>query len=191
MTQINRNFEKGDFIKYTNKPESFGIFEGIDLDPSMKYAKKWSMVLYFDPSKYCQKESGGWGSVPVLELPKDGKPCPKTIDTLKEDYSWKICSPEEKRNCIEKLAEYGLEWDEENMTLVDTETGEIIHKVFVPKIEYNGEVVKPMQEQFKEMIKKYVINENKPTYTTYNSNLGHHTPYYGRRYDDYDEYGWD
>lgn len=192
MAQTNKVFEKGEFIRYINKPTSFGIFEGIDLDPTMKYAKKWSMVLFFDPSKYCQNEDGGgYSSKPVLEVAKGANPCPKTIDTDKEDYSWRICTPTEKKECIEKLAEFGLEWDEENMELVDIMTREILHKVFIPKIEYNGEIVKPVCHEFKKIMKKYVIAENKPTYTNYGGYTGCHSPYYNGRYSEYDEYGWD
>lgn len=189
-------FSKGEFIRYINKPASFGIFEGVDLDPTMKYTKKWSLVIFFDPSKYCQDADGKWDTRPVIELGKDGKPCPKSVDTMKEDYSWKICTPIEKKAAIEKLAEFGLEWDEEEMTLTDVQTGEILHKVIVPKIEYNGELIKPIRGEFKEMIKNYVINENKPTYSsTYPTTYGAggygqrhmHSPYYNE-YGEYEDY---
>lgn len=191
MEEIKKIFERGDFVRYINKPNSFGIYEGIDLDPSMKYTKKYSLVLFFDPSKYGQHgDGGGWSSKPVMELPSDDKPCPKTIDTDKEDYSWRLCRPTEIEDAIKKMAEFNLEWDKETMSLIDTETGEIIHKVVVPKLEYKGNIIKPICEKFKKIIKKYVIKENKPNYGYggYNGYAGH-SPYYSQY--DYEQEYWD
>lgn len=192
MEETKKIFNKGDFIKNINKPKAFGIFEGIDLDPSMKYSKKYSLVVYFDPSKYCKDEDGpGWSSRPVLDITQNGVPCEKTIDTLKEDYSWRVCNDEEKQQAIEKLEEYNLYWDEEIMSLVDKESGEILHKMIIPKLEYHGEVIKPIQIEFKSLLKNYIKKENKPSYSTsYNNNFSRGTYPHSHYYEECCEY-WD
>lgn len=192
MDTINNFFEKGEFIKYTNKPSSFAIYEGINLDPSLVYTKKLSLALHYDPSRYCQdEEGGGWSTRPVMEYAKDEQPCPKIIDTDKEDYSWKKCTAKEKKECIEKLAEYNLEWDEENMQLIDVKTGNVLHKIYIPKIEYNGETIKPICQDFKDKIKKHIIDSNKPKYTSYSNQntYPYNQPYYGRHHGCYED--WD
>lgn len=155
-------FNKGDFLKYENKPGSFVIFEGIDLMPTYQYTKKLSVAAHFDPSKYCENENGvGWGTRPFLEVAKSNKPCEKTIDTFEEDYFWKICTEAEKAAAIEKLRAYGYEWDDETLSIIDIETGEIVHKIIVPKLEYNGDIIKPMCNEFKDLLKDFVISKNK------------------------------
>lgn len=173
MELIKRKFEKGDFLKYENKPSSFAIFEGVDLMPSYQYTKKLSVAAFYDPSKYCENENGiGWSSRPVLEVAKNGKPCEKTLDTYEEDYFWKICTEAEKQDAIEKLLEYGYIWNQDLLALVDVETGEVVHKIIIPKLEYNGDVIKPMCEEHKELLKDFVISKN-----TYSYNGGYNNGY--------------
>lgn len=165
MEQLKSKFSKGDFLKYTNKPNSFVIFEGVDLMPTYQYTKKLSVVVHYDPSKYCENENGmGWSSRPVLEVAKNGKQCEKTVDTYDEDYFWSICTDEEKEAAIQKLAEYGYKWDEESLSLIDIETGEIVHRIIVPKLEYNGDVIKPICSEYKELLSDYALSKN--TYTS-------------------------
>ena len=161
-----KKFEKGDFLKYDNKPGSFAIFEGVDLMPSYSYTKKLSVMVYFDPSKYCQNENGvGWSSRPYLEVATDNKPCEKTVDTYEEDYFWKVCSPLEKEMALATLEEYGYEWDETNLTLKEQATGKIVHKIIIPKLEYNGDIIKPITEERKNHLHKYAISKNTYSYS--------------------------
>jgi hypothetical protein len=187
-----KTFNKGDFVKYssynsaTDNKVTFGIFEGVDLAPEYQYTKKFSLAAYYDSYKYCSNlDNGiGWGYAPSLDVATKEKPCEKTIDTLEEDSWWSLCTPIEKKNAIEILASYGYEWDEELLALVDTNTGEIVHKIIIPKIEYNGETIKPICKEYKSKLKKSIIDKSKPTY--------HGNTQYGcYGYDPYDEENWD
>lgn len=166
-----RAFNKGDFIKYKSYgPEgkvTFGIFEGVDLAPEFQYTKKLSLVAYYDSHKYSSNLNNGvgWGYAPCLEVATNGKECEKTVDTLVEDNWWSLCTPLEKRNAIEILSSYGYQWDEELLSLVDIDTGEIIHKIIVPKIEYNGETIKPICQTYKEKLKHAAISQAKQIYS--------------------------
>ena len=62
------------------------------------------------------------------------------------------------------LATYGLYWNEEDLELIHIETGEIIRKVVVPDNKYYGQLIKPMGENFKKMIKRYCDSKIKPLY---------------------------
>lgn len=189
-----RTFNKGDFVKYcvnnNGTKVTFGIFEGIDLEPSYQYTKKYSLLLYYDSRKYCNQSTNGndWGYKPSLEVSLNGKPCEKSIDTLEEDTWWSLCTPEEKENAIHVLHSYGYEWDEELMSLIDIKTGEIVRKIIIPKIEYNGEIIKPITQTLKDKLKKVVKKKN----TT--SVYGYYPPcqsvHYGHGYDGYYD-DWD
>jgi len=175
-----RKFERGDFLKYENKPGSFAIFEGVDLMPTYQYTKKLSVVAFFDPSKYCEGENGcGWGSRPFLEIARDNKPCEKTVDTFEEDYFWKVCTPNEKEMALATLEEYGYEWDEEKLALIDKFTNKIIHKIIVPKLEYDGTIIKPMSQNHKKCLKDYITTKNSYSYGSYGyQQYGYYDDYY-------------
>lgn len=196
MEETNKTFNKGDFIKYTvyngstvNKV-TFGIFEGIDLAPEFQYTKKYSLAAYYDSWKYSSNinNGAGWGYAPFLEIAMDDKPCEKTIDTLKEDSWWKLCTQEEKQNAIAILAAYGYEWNEELLAIVDTNTGEIVHKIIVPKLEYNGEIIKPICKEFKNKLRSSLVKKTNVAAATpcYRGNPYAHScdPYY-------DDENWD
>jgi hypothetical protein len=197
MEEIKKAFNKGDFIKYTTynsetqKKVTFGIFEGIDLAPEYQYSKKFSLAAYYDSYKYCSNlDNGvGWGYAPVLEVARDGKQCEKTIDTLVEDSWWSLCTPIEKRNAIEILAGYGYEWNEELLALVDINTGEIVHKIIIPKLEYNGDTIKPICNEFKDKLKNSIIKKAKPSYSGTNYRGNPQYVCYG--YNGYDDENWD
>lgn len=186
-----RKFEKGDFLKYDNKPGSFAIFEGIDLMPTYQYTKKYSVVVFFDPSKYCENENGcGWGTRPYLEVVKPNKPCEKTLDTLEEDYFWKVCTPREKEMALATLEEYGYEWDEENLELIEQTSGKVVYKIIVPKLEYNGDIIKPISKGNKKQLKNYVLSKNTYSYgNNYNCGYRQGGYYQGDMYENeyYDE----
>lgn len=185
--EAKKKFEKGDFLKYDNKPGSFAIFEGVDLMPEYQYTKKFSVAAYFDPSKYCENENGvGWGTRPYLEVAKPNKPCEKTLDTLEEDFFWKVCTPIEKELALATLEEYGYAWDEENLAIIDQVTGKVVHKIIVPKLEYNGDVIKPISEEYKKQLKDYAISKN--TYSC--NNYGYRQGGYYQR-DMYENEYWD
>lgn len=174
-------FNKGDFLKYDTKPGSFVIFEGLDLMTTYQYNKKYSVAVYFDPSKYCENENGvGWGVRPVLEVASPAKHCEKTVDTLVEDYFWKRCTETEKQEALLKLAEYGLLWDEEKLELINIETKNVVYKIISPKLEYNGDVIKPIRGDFKGLLKSSVLSKN--TYTSTNFQFRN------QNYEDYDDY---
>lgn len=166
----NVKFEKGDFITWINKPNCFGIFEGIDLTPSYQYSKKYSLALFFDPNKYAQNDNGTYDNKPNLDISVGERRCEKTIDTDSEDYWWHKLTPIQYENAIATLEEWGYRWDEKTLSLIEIETGEIIKQIVIPKIEYNGEVVKPICEDFKTKLVDFVKEKNKPT-TYYGSGM--------------------
>ena len=180
-----RFFQKGDFIKYDYKKESFGIFEGVDLEPSYQYTKKLSLACFYDPLKYAENTDGigGWSSRPVLEVAKVNKPCDKTIDTVKEDSWWKLCNEEEKEQALKRLAYYGYEWDEKNLQIINAETKQVIYKIISPKLEYNDEEIKPITEESKTLLKQAVISKNSYS-RSYGGGGYYQGGYYGNGYRD-------
>lgn len=187
-------FNKGDFIKYSTYNSAnddtkfaFGIFEGIDLAPEYQYTKKLSLAAFYDSYKYCNNLDNevGWGYKPVLEIASSNKPCEKTIDTVCEDTWWTICTPLEKQRALEILASYGIDWDEEEMTLTNVETGEILHRIIIPKIEYNGDVIKPICNELKSKLRTAVLSKNKASYSSSYPNQYNVYGYNGY-YDEYD-----
>lgn len=180
-----KTFNKGDFVKYCayngdTKKVTFGIFEGVDLNPEYQYSKKYSLLLYYDSYQYvsnANRQPNGqmWSYQPVLDISTKNKPCEKTIDTLVEDTWWSLCTPEEKANAINILENYGYTWDDSLLALIDTETAEIVRQIFIPKIEYNGDTIKPMDNSFKNKLKAAVLKKN-PKTPAYN---------YGGGYEDY------
>lgn len=188
-------FNKGDFIKYRSyndddKKVTFGIFEGVDLAPEYQYTKKFSLAAYYDSYKYCRNLNNGTGCGygPELDIATKEKQCQKTIDTLMEDSWWTLCTPIEKKNAIEILACYGYEWNEEQLALVDINTREIVHKIIIPKIEYNGETIKPICEEYKNKLKMAVKHPHSSTNYRYSPQYS----YYGYNgCDPYDEDNWD
>ena len=195
-----KTFNKGDFVKYSTYNSTignkitFGIFEGVDLAPEYQYTKKFSLVAYYDSYKYCSNlnNDAGWGYAPSLDVAAKGKPCEKTIDTLVENSWWSLCTPLEKKEAIEVLARYGYEWNEELLALVDMNTGEIVHKIITPKIEYNGETIKPICDEYKNKLKKSIVNKAKPSYSGANYSGNPRYGCYGYNgYGEYDEDNWD
>ena len=181
-------FNKGDFVKYTSyngsKEFKFGIFEGIDT--STTYSKKYSLALFYDSNKYYSKldDERGWGYKPSMEVATKDNPCSKTTDTLQEDSWWKLCTDEEKEYALQLLEDYGYAWNEETMEIIDLKTGEILHKIVTPKIEYNGEVIKPMETVLRFKLKENVIKQNKKSSTSYYNNE-YTYGYQGYRYNDW------
>lgn len=167
----NELFEKGDFLKKDSKKGSFMIYEGNDL--SEGYSKKYTLVCYYDPEKY-KMTSLGYNQVPHLEVASNTKRCSETVDTIREDFWIKKCTEKEKAEALKVLENYGYHWDEENMCLIDTTTGEVVKKITLPDNTYYGQIIRPITEAFKAMLKRFCIQANKPSYST--------------RYSEYDDY---
>lgn len=166
-------FEKGDFIKRSNKKGSFMIYEGNDV--SEGYSKKLTLVCFYDPEKYMMT-SLGYHQVPHLEVATRTKRCDETIDTPKEDYWLSKCNANEKAEALKVLEGYGYHWDEENLSLIHVVTGEVVKKIMIPDNTYYGQIIKPITEAFKALLKKFCIESNKPKYP------------YTNRYSEYDDY---
>ena len=186
-----RVFQKGDFITETNKPGSFFIYEGINLSPSYK---KLSIIAQYDPSKYRKQDDGEYYSSPFLEIATNNSKCDKSLYEDKETYWCKICTPEQKEKALEVLRNYGYSWDDETLSIIDINTGEVVRKVTEPKTEYNGETVKPITKKLKDLLRGLCVESNKKKYSY--SGGGSSYPYQGARdyYDYYnsrwDEYGY-
>ena len=169
-----QKFERGEFLRKDSKKGSFMIFEGNNLSDSSY--KRLSLICYYDPECF-QMGAIGYESKPKLEIATKAAPCTTTIDTEEEDFWVKRCSPNEKAAALEVLKQHGLYWNEETFELVDIETGEVVRRLIIPDNTYHGEIIKPISERFKELIKKWVISKLKPSY--------YHNPNYN--YDYYDD----
>lgn len=173
--EVKRPFKVGDFIKRNNKQGCFMIYEGNNISDTSY--KRLTCLCEYDPEKYMMTDAG-YAHVPHLDIGTATKRCATTIDTEKEDYWITLCTEEEKRRAERVLLKYNLEWDEENLALVDIETGEIVKKIVTPDNNYYGQIIKPISETFKAMLKKFCISKNKPSYSPqYGCGMG--------------EYGWD
>lgn len=168
-----RVLKEGDFIKRDNRKGSFMIYEGRNISDTC--VKKLTLVCAYDPEKYMQTSTGGYDHVPYLDVANKRKPCGETIDTDKEDYWISLCTPTEKADAIEILEQYGYIWDEENMALVDMVTGEIIKRIVIPDNKYYGEIIKPITDDSKNLLKKFCLEKSKPVYNP--------------SYQDWDDYG--
>ena len=175
------NFTKltrGDFITYTNKPGTFGIYEGVPLHKNNEYFKQYTLVLFFDPSKY-QETKNGYKEAPSLEIASETTKCTKTTDTDWENYWWTKLTPKQKIEAEEKLKEFGYKWDEETLTLVSTDTGEIIYQSKdnkPPKPKYDGRVIKLITKEIEKKLRDSI------KVTTTKSNYYHYEEEYPRGY---------
>lgn len=174
--EVKRSFKVGDFIKRNNKQGCFMIYEGNNISDTSY--KRLTCLCEYDPEKYMMTDSG-YAHVPNLDIGTATKRCATTIDTDKEDYWITLCTEEEKRRAERVLLKYNLEWDEENLALVDIETGEIVKKIVTPDNTYYGQIIKPISEAFKAMLKKFCDSKNK---------VSSYSPQYGCGMG---EYGWD
>lgn len=154
-------FERGDFLRKDSKKGSFMIYEGNNLSETTY--KRMTVICFYDPDKMVMGAIG-YENKPHLEIATPTKPC-DTIDTEAEDYWIKKCSEEEKLEALRVLRTYNLFWDEANLALVDTNTGEIVKKIFVPDNTYYGQIIRPISEKFKELLKKWVFSKFKTTPT--------------------------
>ena len=180
-----RRFRKGEFLTNTNKPGSFVIFEGIE-EESYSTMKKYSVIAAYDPSKYRENPSGsGWMTSPYLEVSTRATRCTQTVDGDTNSYWWRPCTPGEVEKAIKILSDYGYYWNEDLLSLIAKDTGEIVSTVVEPKLKYNGEVVKPISQKLKELLSKvcHGIIEKKYSYKS---------TYYNNAYAGFwDEEGWD
>jgi hypothetical protein len=109
----------------------------------------------------------GYAYVPVLDMGTNTKRCQTTIDTEKEDYWYSLCNEEEKNRAERVLLRYGYEWDAENLRMIDITTGEIVKSIKIPDDKYYGQIIKPMSDASKAMLKKLCVEKNKPSYPAY------------------------
>lgn len=156
--EIKKKFNRGDFLRKNNKKGSFMIYEGNNLSDTAY--KRMTLICIYDPEKYVMG-SLGYEQKPTLEVGTRQKACIETIDTEEEDYWIKLCNDQEKAEAIEILKEYGYHWNEETLELVDIETGEVVRKVMIPDNTYHGQIIKPISQEFKEIIKTACTNKNK------------------------------
>ena len=182
MMEETRMFKKGDFITYNNKPGSFSIFEGIDLSTSSY--KRFSVIVDYDPNKYRKHDDGEYKSSPFFEVATKTTRCDKTVDEGYETYWVRVCTDAEKERAIDIMQQYGYYWNEDLLAVINKETGEIIRKVVNPKLEYHGEIIRPITKRLKKLLRIFCVENNKKKYsaTTY-----YYNPYYSY-YDEYYDY---
>jgi len=158
-----RMFKPGDFLTKFNKKGSFMIYEGNDLSQSTY--KRITVVCSYDPEKYVMGDMG-YEQKPELMVGSPTKACSDTLDTDREDYWIHFCTEQEKAQAIEILKKYHLAWNAETLELVDIDTGEVVRKVTLPDNKYYGQVIKPISEDLKSLIKKCCISKLTPAYPT-------------------------
>ena len=166
MNGTKRAFKKGEFVTNTNKPGSFAIFEGIECE-SYSVNKKYSVIAAYDPAKYRENPNGsGWATLPYLEVATASTRCTTTVDGDTESFWWRPCTESEVERAIDILQGYGYYWNSDLQAIIDKNTGEIVRTIIEPKVEYNGDVVKPISQKFKELLKSVCdkIIEDKYSY---------------------------
>lgn len=165
MTQNSSNkFKPGDFITFSNKSGAFAIYEGVDI--STTTYKKLTAILTYDPAKYTQTTEG-YKMIPFMETSTKTKCCEKTIDTDESCYWTRKCTDEEVEEAIEVMRKYGYLWDEENLAVVAMDSGDIITQVRLPKLEYKGQIIKPMTDKFKKLLRLFCLDKNKKVEYSY------------------------
>lgn len=165
MNGTKRTFKKGEFITNTNKPGSFAIFEGIECE-SYGVTKKYSAIASYDPSKYRENPNGGgWASLPYLEVATKTTRCTTTVDGDTESFWWRPCTEEEIEKATDILQDYGYYWNDDLLSIISKDTGEIVRTIVEPKVEYNGDVIKPISKKFKELLRKVCDNIIKDKYS--------------------------
>lgn len=160
------NFKPGDFIRRCYDKEHFYIYEGEDRSIS-QYYKKFSVAVEYDP-----KTNGKWDSScgkfnydPLLLF--DGKNGSLTIDANEENTTYEILPEKDKEKALEVLSKYGYYWDDKDMTLCDTSSGEIVFKIAQPKIEYHGELIHVITKSLKDFLLSICRSKAKPSYSGY------------------------
>lgn len=185
MMSTDKKFKPGDFITFSNKKDSFAIYEGNDVSTSTY--KKLTTLLSYDPSKYTQTEEG-YIMIPNMDVSTKSKRCERTVETDEDTYWTRKCTAEEIEAALGIMREYGYLWDEKNLAVVAVGSGEVITKVYIPKIEYNGQILKPMTEKFKKLLKLFCLEKNKKVEYSYPSPYSRYWDMMGEGgYDDY----WD
>lgn len=157
-------FEPGDFLTYDNKPGSFAIFEGIE-QPSNTTTRKFSVLASYDPSKYREHEDGAWRSSPFIEVATRDTRCSQLVENACESFWWRVCTEAEKEKAIDILQQYGYYWNEDLLSIISKDTGEIIRTVAKPTLEYHGEIVKPITKKIKEFIQNLCFEGIKKKYS--------------------------
>ena len=180
-----KKFSPGDFVTFSNKKGAFAIYEGVDTSTSTY--KKLTVILAYDPSKYTKTEDG-YQMIPFMEVSSKNSPCEKTLDTDEDSYWTRRCTEEEIEKALEVMRNYGYLWDKENLAVVSIDSGEVIAKVHLPKVEYKGQIIKPMTEKFKKMLRMFCLEKNKKVEHSYPSNYSRYWDMLGESY--YNDY-WD
>ena len=153
-----KKFKPGDFITFSNKEGSFAIYEGVDISTSS--LKKLTSILSYDPSKYVKTEEG-YKTCPFLEISSKTKNCEKTIDTDESSYWVRKCNAEEIERAIKIMKDYGYIWDEENLSVLYASSGSVATKIRIPKIEYNGQIIKATPDKLKALLKVFCKEKSK------------------------------
>ena len=116
------------------------------------------------------------------------KTCEKTIDTDESCYWTRKCNAEEIEAALRTMKEYGLIWDEENLSVLDEDSKKVLAKVRIPTIEYKGQIIKPMTDKFKKLLRLFCLEKNKKVdYSRYSYEYGRYWDMYGEGYEDF----WD
>ena len=176
----NKLFKPGDFITFTNKEGSFAIYEGIDIATSR--FKKLTVILSYDPNKYVKTEEG-YKMCPSIETSTKLTNCETTVDTNEETYWVRKCNEDEIKEALKIMKEFGYDWNENDLSVIDAKTKSIITKIHIPKIEYKGQIIKPTPSDLKQLLKTFCIEKNKNT--AYYSNSLYSRYWEGWGYDDY------
>lgn len=167
-------FRKGDFIKSGITDGSFAIFEGRNTSQSEAYPDL-TMALYYTPRKYTVKDGFPHYDESV-EVATYCSEISLKVHTYHEDYSWKMCNEEEKKDCLAKIEEFGYLWDEKTLSIVDKESGEVIYSMTPKPPTYNGETIPINTAYTRTFLQDTIIEKQKKEKNAYIN------PYYGGGY---------
>lgn len=182
-----RNFKPGDFIRMTYLNQgAFAIFQGKEVIGQYGYPT-YTTLVYYNPSKY-QEVEGKWVARPYLSVAREGSRFFDTVTVKCEGPSFEICTDKEKAEAIELLKAYGYGWDDEQKMLFYLQSGEIINKIVVPVVKYDGTEIAPNNEERLQCISA-IIKKKRPIVgrgTMYGAQQG--APMYGRNFYDDEDY---
>lgn len=139
-----RPFQRGDIIVKTSSQDWFAIYDGAPANSLTSYVKRYTLALSYDKYKYQKnEETGVYERMPHLSYATATTPCDETIDECKETFWYEIADEDTELEVLKKLADMGLHWDKETLTLSNIETGEVIKQLKAQVVKYDGTEIKP------------------------------------------------
>ena len=79
-------------------------------------------------------------------------------------------------------------WDEKTLSILEETSGKVLASVKIPSLEYKGQIIKPMTDKFKKLLRLFCLEKNKKVdYSRYSYEYNRYWDMYGEGYEDF----WD